>query len=183
MKFARIFLAVLIVIALAVVGFAGGVGAGSALLAQHGAITAAAPAGVTISGPAADDQGKPGAWTCQGRQWLVGERFGDYSADNDTLGQPLPGDYLATIATKTQQRYYHAVFYSPQYGDLIVDYPFSSIATEAGTVLPTGRYDPVGKPSLSYNGGQLKIVGGLWGGGGGAADKGGRIYTWCGITP
>lgn len=180
MRFVRILalIALVVLVGLAPVAVFVAVG-----VARYGGGVEAAPAGVTISGAAADDQGKPGAWTCADRPWLVGERFGDYSADNDTLGQPLPGDYLVTIATKTQARYMHAVFYSPQYGDLVVDYPFSAIATEAGTTLPTGRYDPLGKPSLSYNGGQIKIIGGLYAGEGRTDHKGGRIYTWCGIAP
>lgn len=59
--------------------------------------------------------------------------------------------------------------------------PFSALQAEPGTVYPTGRFDPIGKPSLSYHDGQIKIVVGLWGGGGGNPDRGGRIYTGCGL--
>lgn len=151
----------------------------------------AAPASPTFSGPAAAHQGEPGAWTCEtGRAWVAGDRFGAWSADSDALGQALPEPYLAVIAAHVQQRYYHLVLYSPRYGDLAIDYPFDALAREAGTTYPTGRFDPIGKPVLTYSapsaaypGGVLRIITGLWGGGGGAEDRGGRVFTWCGIAP
>lgn len=145
-----------------------------------GPVAAVAPSSPTFSGPAAAHQGEPGAWTCEDRAWLVGDRFGNFSADNDALGGALPDGYLAVIANKN--RHYQLVLYSIPYGDLVVDVPFETMGAEPGTTYPTGRFDPLGKPSLSYHG-QIKIIQALWGGGGGAEDRGGRIYTWCGISP
>lgn len=140
------------------------------------AALAARPARAEATGAAG------GVWACQARPWQVADRFGDWTADSDALGNALPDGYLATISTHTRDRYFHLVLYSPVGGDLTVDVPFDRLAAEAGTTFPTGRFDPIGKPSLSYHGGQIKIVVGLWGGGGGAEDRGGRIYTWCGIA-
>lgn len=161
------------------------------IFARAGAAQGAAPGAPTFSGPANAHQGEPGAWTCEtGRAWVAGDRFGGWSADSDALGQALPGDYLAVISAHTQQRYYHAVFYSSRYGDLVIDYPFDALAKEAGTTYPTGRFDPIGRPTLSYSapsetypGGMVRVITGLWGGGGGNEDRGGRIFTWCGIAP
>lgn len=137
---------------------------------------------VTISGPAADDQGSPGSWQCENRPWLTGERFGISSPASSSLGQALPADYFATVAAIVPSRYFHLTLYSPAYGDLVLDVPFGSIERETGDGFPTGRLDPVGVPSLSYNG-QIKIVTALSGGSKGAGDRGWRIYTWCRIVP
>jgi hypothetical protein len=145
---------------------------------------------IQVGGDAMDDQGKPGSWNCAARagfpespDWYVGDRFGAWSPDNGALGAALPDGYVAAIASRVQARYFHLVLYSPHYGDLVVDSYFNTITPEAGTTFPTGRFDPVGEPKLFYDRGQLKIVIGLWGGGGGTPDRGGRIYTWCGIVP
>lgn len=181
--YARVMFALMLILALLIVGSAARAGAAETV--------SAAPSSPAFSGPAAAHQGEPGAWTCEtDRAWVAGDRFGGWSADSDALGQPLPEAYLAVISAHVSQRYYHVVLYSAAYGDLVIDYPFDALQREAGTTYPTGRFDPIGKPTLTYSapsanypGGLLRVITGLWGGGGGAEDRGGRIFTWCGISP
>lgn len=141
-----------------------------------------------VTGPALDDIGKQGAWDC-GANWIVGNRWGDTTADNDALGGSLPpGGYVAKISAFTNNgRYYRLTLYAPQNpeqgrrgGDLIIEFPYDLIQREGGYQFPTGRFDPVGKPNLYYTPNQLRFDTALFRGGGPTTD-GGRVYTGCGI--
>lgn len=140
-------------------------------------------------GSALADEGKVGAWSC-GTNWVVGSRWGDMTADNDSLGGGLPpGGYVATLSSFVQQRFYRLTLYAPQDpargragGDLIIEFPYDAIGVEAGTVFPTGRYDPLGKPSLFFAENLLRANQAGYTGSG-SVGPGFRLYLQCSITP
>lgn len=141
-----------------------------------------------VYGPALDDIGKIGAWDC-GANWIVGNRWGDSSADNDGLGRSLPDGYAAYITSIVPQRLYILTLYAApdpntgrRGGDLVIEMPYDRIQREGSYQFPTGRYDPVGKPSLFFNDGLLKFNQAIFRGGGPLTD-GGRVYVGCTITP
>jgi hypothetical protein len=140
---------------------------------------------------------EPGAWNCdQSRPWLMSARWGEGSGNLGSLGSSLPEtpddpltpfnearNYVVTMVANYPGRYYRVTFYSNLFGDLVVVYPFDSVQPEPGYSYPTNRLDPLGNPQPWMSGRSLRFSTGLWGGGNGQADFGGRAYMWCKINP
>jgi len=182
----------LIAVAVCVIALLGLVPFGNVRGASAHAESYLAPSQPTWSGSGLAHMGEEGGWDCDTeRSWQYSDRYGVGSANGGTLGTSLPQykgeegnvSFNATVFGFAQARYYRLTLWSSRYGDIVVEYPFSAIAEEPGYDSPTGRLDVVGDPTPFYSGTLLRVVQGLWGGGGGAADRGGRIYIWCGIVP
>jgi hypothetical protein len=108
---------------------------------------------------------------------LLGVRVANWAGDTGGAATSFPADTLAVVASDTSKRVFHIWAYSPEGGDLVLTIPFSEVATEPGTVYPTGRLDPMGAPVVFYHGGQIKFVVKLWDGGQGTGTPLARVYT------
>lgn len=124
-----------------------------------------------------------GAWSCEARPWLLGNRVDTWRGDTGGAAAAFPDGALALVSADVIGRVFHVWMYSAAGGDLFVDVPFSAIETEPGTVFPTGRLDTTGPPTALYDRGKLKVIIREWNGGGNGPAPLARIYTWCGIAP
>lgn len=109
----------------------------------------------------------------------VGARIPEWSGDTDANGEPMPPGTMAALAFDTKTRTGQLWAYDPAYGDTIVHFRFEEFAYEPGTPaqLYQGRFNPQGKPSLFFHGGQLKFIVPAWPGPDGGTAPLLRGYT------
>ncbi len=110
---------------------------------------------------------------------VVGARVADWRGDTDANGEPMPPGTMAALSLDTKSRTGRVWAYDPAHGDTFVDFTFDSIGYEEGTrgQLYQGRFNPQGKPSLFFHGGQLKFIVPAWPGPDGGAAPLLRGYT------
>jgi hypothetical protein len=139
-------------------------------------------AALLLGGTAARAQQAPtGAWSCEARPWLLGNRIETWGGDTGGAASAFPDGALAVASADVSARVFRLWLYTAEGGDLLVTVPYSAIQTEAGTVYPTGRLDTTGPPTVLYDRGLLKLIVREWNGGGNGPAPLARLYTWCGI--
>jgi hypothetical protein len=121
-------------------------------------------------------------WSCYGgsQPWLAGQRAPNFSGNLAAAHESTPAGLLAVLTSDTRAREFRLWLYDGD--DTYLTVPYSQVAIESGTQLPTGRIDPVGNPLLVWDQGMLKILFVAWNGGGDGPQPLVRVYTWCGIA-
>ena len=109
--------------------------------------------------------------------WLGDVRLHGWYQNTGGAGEPMPPNTVAEVSYDTKSRKMKLYAWSAEGGDYTKEYSLDTIPF-GDRSFPTGRFDPMGPPSITYHGGQLKIWVAGWGGDGN--PNGGvliRIYT------